>query len=66
MQSIKIKPLSEIAKRDRYERVLFVWAPRGIVEMALHDTLMGVTAAHNYGEKMPMPDGFIEPIEVEE
>ena len=63
--TIKLNPLSQLEGNSR-RQVLMVWVHCGAVHLMKHDSLVGVQCKHDWGDKMPMPDGWIEPVEVEE
>jgi hypothetical protein len=66
MPPIKLNPLSDLKGDDRRRLVLMVWTYQGQVMLMKHDSLVGCQANNDYGDHMEMPDGWIEPIEVEE
>jgi hypothetical protein len=61
---LQLRPLSDLEGCRRWDHVLFVWQTDGFVGFAKMDTLVGVQAAHDWGTKMPMPDGWVEAVEV--
>jgi hypothetical protein len=66
---IKLRPLSELTGDNYYRRVLMIRRDqaRGCVSSAYMGTMAGVEAVAGWGKlSVPKPDGWVDPIEIEE